>query len=141
MLGSRSCDGLFPRERKSPGFCFDLEFGGALHPSKGRFPCERKYLDAAARFIKAWASTYRTALNPIDDQDFYYFFVANDLVSSDLPPDVKSLVRNFDQQFAQGYLAEVEKAPDPGTPEADTSNPIYKGPHKPDPTRVNKIGR
>ena len=75
-----------------------------------RLTGERKYLDAATRFIKAWASTYRTALNPIDDQDFYYFFVANDLVSSDLPPDVKSLVRNFDQQFAQGYLAEVEKA-------------------------------
>jgi hypothetical protein len=104
-----------------------------------RLTGERKYLDAATRFIKAWASTYRTALNPIDDQDFYYFFVANDLVSSDLPPDVKSLVRNFDQQFAQGYLAEVEKAPDPGTPEADTSNPIYKGPHKPDPTRVNNF--
>jgi hypothetical protein len=104
-----------------------------------RLTGDRKYLDAATRFIKAWASNYQTALNPIDDQDFYYFFVANDLVNSDLPPDVQALTKNFCQQFAQAYLSEVEKAPPPGSPEADPKNPIYKGPNKPDPTRINNF--
>lgn len=104
-----------------------------------RLTGDRKYLDAAIRFIKAWASTYRTGLDPIDDQDFYYFFVANDLVNSDLPPDVKALTKNFSEQLAQAYLTEVEKAPPPGSPEADPNNPIYKGPHKPDPTRINNF--
>jgi Alginate lyase len=104
-----------------------------------RLTGDRKYLYAATRFIKAWASTYQTALNPIDDQDFYYFFVANDLVNADLPSDVKALTKKFSQQFAQAYLNEIEKAPPPGSPEADPNNPIYKGPNKPDPTRINNF--
>ena len=104
-----------------------------------RLTGDRKYLDAATRYLKAWASTYQTANNPIDDQDLYYFFVANDLVNSDLPPDVRALTKNFSEQFAQSYLIEVEKAPQPGTPEADPHNPIYKGPNKPDPTRINNF--
>lgn len=104
-----------------------------------RLTGDRKYLDATTRFVKAWANTYRTALNPIDDQDFYYFFVANDLVNSDLPPDIRALTKNFSEQMAQAYLTEAEKAPPPGSPDADPNNPVYKGPHKPDPTRINNF--
>jgi hypothetical protein len=104
-----------------------------------RLTGDRKYLGAATRFIKAWASTYQTRLDPIDDQDFYYFFVANDLLNADLPADVKALTKSFSQQFAQAYLGEVEKAPAPGSPEADPNNAVYKGPDKPDPTRTNNF--
>jgi Alginate lyase len=104
-----------------------------------RLSGDRKFLDAATRFIKAWASTYNTALNPIDDQDLYYFFVANDLVNSDLPSDVKALAESFCKRFAQSYVDEVEKAPLPGSPAADPRNRIYEGPNKPDPTRINNF--
>ena len=104
-----------------------------------RLTGDRKYLDAATRYIKAWASTYQTRIDPIDDQDFYYFFIANDLVSSDLPSDVKALTKTFCEQYAQAYMAEIERAPSPGDPAADPNNPVYKGYNKPDPTRINNF--
>jgi hypothetical protein len=104
-----------------------------------RLTGDRRYLNAATQYITAWAGTYQTQLGPIDDQDFYYFFIAHDLIQSDLPPDVQSLTQSFIQQFAQSYLAESEKQPAPGSPEADPNNPIYQSPNKPDPTRINNF--
>ncbi len=104
-----------------------------------RLTGDRKFLDAATRYIKAWASTYQTHANPINDQDFFYFFMAHDLVASDLPPDVQALSKNMILHFAQTYVTEVEKAPAPGSPAADPNNPAYQTPQKPDPTRINNF--
>ncbi|MGA3091055.1 MAG: alginate lyase family protein [Terriglobales bacterium] len=104
-----------------------------------RLTGDKKYLDATTRFIQAWANTYQTHGDPIDDQDFFYFFITHDLVHTELPPNVQAPARKLILQFAQTYVAEAEKEPKPGSPEADPNNPVYQSPQKPDPTRINNF--
>jgi hypothetical protein len=95
-----------------------------------RLTGDKKYLNAATKYITAWASVYKTAVNPINDQDFYYFFVANDLVQADMPADAQTLVKNFAHQYAEAYVNEIEKSYAPGA--KDPSK-------KPDPTANNNF--
>jgi hypothetical protein len=100
-----------------------------------RLTSDKKYLDAATRYLRAWASTYKTGMNPINDQDFYYFFIANDLVQADLPADVQAITKSFVRQYAEAYLNELEKSYSPGNPQNGTD----QNNKKPDPTRNNNF--
>jgi hypothetical protein len=61
------------------------------------------YDAAAARFMAAWAETYRPSFNPIDETRFEGLMLAWDLLSpaarAGLPPNVDALLRSF----AEGY--------------------------------------
>ena len=61
------------------------------------------YDAAAARFMAAWAVTYRPSFNPIDETRFENLMLAWDLLSpgarAGLPPSVDALLRSF----AEGY--------------------------------------
>ncbi len=61
------------------------------------------YDAAAARFLAAWAETYRPSFNPIDETRFESLMLAWDLLSpaarAGLPPSADALLRSF----AEGY--------------------------------------
>lgn len=71
------------------------------------------YDAAAARFMAAWAETYRPSFNPIDETRFESLMLAWDLLSpasrAGLPPSVDALLRSFAEgyprQFVRGATA------------------------------------
>lgn len=69
-----------------------------------RLTGERRYLDAEARHLGAWAAIYRTSLNPIDETRFDPVFVAFDLTRGDLPSKVESDTLEMFRGMAAGYL-------------------------------------
>jgi hypothetical protein len=69
-----------------------------------RLTGQRRYLDAEARFLGAWAAIYRTSLNPIDETRFDPVFVAFDLTRGDLPAKVESDTLEMFRGMARGYL-------------------------------------
>jgi hypothetical protein len=65
---------------------------------------DRRYLDAATRYLTAWAITYRPSLNPIDETGFDMLLLAQDLVSADLSPGTRAVLDRFWRGMAVGYL-------------------------------------
>jgi hypothetical protein len=76
-----------------------------------RLTGDRKYLDAADRFLLAWADTYVVSLNPIDETNFDAMILAYDLTEPDLPAATREAVDGFLRNLATGYLDEMDGAP------------------------------
>lgn len=76
-----------------------------------RLTGERKYLDAADRFLLAWAETYIVSLNPIDETNFDALILAYDLTEPDLPAETREAVDGFLRALATGYLDAMDGAP------------------------------
>lgn len=69
-----------------------------------RFTGDRRYLDAAGRYLLAWSTVYKVSLNPIDETRFDTVFLAFDLTREDLPADVRSKVLELFRSMSVGYL-------------------------------------
>lgn len=76
-----------------------------------RITGERKYLDAADRFLRAWAGTYIVSLNPIDETNFDAMILAYDLTETDLPAGTRAAMDGFLRNLATGYLDDMDGAP------------------------------
>lgn len=76
-----------------------------------RLTGERKYLDAADRFIAAWTATYIVSLNPIDETNFDAMILAYDLTEADLPAGTREGMDRFLRDLATGYLDAMDGAP------------------------------
>lgn len=74
-----------------------------------RMTGDRKYLDAEAKFLTAWAVTYQPDLNPIDETNMEKVIFALDLTRDDLPVDVQKQVLAMFRVMATGYLEHMEK--------------------------------
>lgn len=72
---------------------------------------ERRYLVAADRYLLAWARTYRSAFNPIDDTGFDQLILATDLTARDLTLMTREAVTAFWRGIAAGYLDAMDKGP------------------------------
>lgn len=72
---------------------------------------EPRYRDAAARYLTAWATTYRSEWNPIDDTGFDVLALAYDLVEPDLAPAQRVPIDRFWRAMAEGYLAAMAAGP------------------------------
>lgn len=76
-----------------------------------RLTGERKYLEAADRFLRAWAEVYIVSLNPIDETNFDALILAYDLTEADLSAETRAAVDGFLRNLATGYLDEMDGAP------------------------------
>jgi hypothetical protein len=76
-----------------------------------RLTGDRKYLDAANRFLRAWADTYVVSLNPIDETNFDAMILAYDLTEPDLPAETRQAMDGFLRNLASGYLDAMDGAP------------------------------
>lgn len=76
-----------------------------------RLTGDRKYLEAADRFLKAWAEVYVVSLNPIDETNFGDLILAYDLTEADLPTETRERVDGLLRTLATGYLDEMDGAP------------------------------
>ncbi len=76
-----------------------------------RITGERKYLDAADRFIRAWTGVYIVSRNPIDETNFDAMILAYDLTEADLPAQTRSAMDGFLRALATGYLDDMDGAP------------------------------
>lgn len=76
-----------------------------------RITGQRKYLDAANRFLLAWAETYVVSLNPIDETNFDAMILAYDLTEPDLAPETRQVMDGFLRALATGYLDAMDGAP------------------------------
>lgn len=76
-----------------------------------RITGEGKYLDAADRFLLAWAETYVVSLNPIDETNFDAMILAYDLTEPDLAPETRQVMDGFLRALATGYLDAMDGAP------------------------------
>lgn len=76
-----------------------------------RITGQRKYLDAADRFLLAWAETYVVSLNPIDETNFDAMILAYDLTEPDLAPETRQVMDGFLRALATGYLDAMDGAP------------------------------
>ena len=69
------------------------------------------HLDAADRFLRAWAETYIVSLNPIDETNFDAMILAYDLTETDLPASTREAMDGFLRRLATGYLDDMDGAP------------------------------
>ncbi len=69
-----------------------------------RLSGEKKYRDAATRFLAAWLDTYRISLNPIDETGFDSLILASDLTRDGLSPDLQDKLDHFLRDMAVRYL-------------------------------------
>jgi len=76
-----------------------------------RLTGDRKYLDVANRFLRAWADTYVVSLNPIDETNFDAMILAYDLTEPDLPAETRQAMDGFLRNLATGYLDAMDGAP------------------------------
>ncbi len=76
-----------------------------------RLTGNRRYLDAADRYLLAWATTYRPSFNPIDETGFDDLILAADLVGTDLPASTRSTLATFWRGVARGYLDAMDAGP------------------------------
>lgn len=72
---------------------------------------EQAYRDGAANYLTAWAKTYHTYLNPIDDTGFDALLLAYDLVEPDLSASERTPIDRFWRGMAEGYLRAMEVGP------------------------------
>jgi hypothetical protein len=70
-----------------------------------------KYLDAADRFLAAWAEVYQVSLNPIDEERFDILLMAADLVRGHVDAATDASVNRLAARFAEGYLGAVSMQP------------------------------
>lgn len=73
-----------------------------------RLSGDRRYLDAAGRYLDAWASIYEVSLNPIDETSFDQLILAYDLTEADLPPETRGRLDALWRGMAEGYLSDME---------------------------------
>jgi hypothetical protein len=76
-----------------------------------RMTGDRKYLDAADRFLRAWTGVYIVSLNPIDETNFDAMILAYDLTEADLPTETRAAMDGFLRDLATGYLDDMDGAP------------------------------
>lgn len=76
-----------------------------------RITGEQKYLDAADRFLRAWAETYVVSLNPINETNFDAMILAYDLTETDLSDSTRAAMDGFLRNLATGYLDDMDGAP------------------------------
>ena len=76
-----------------------------------RLTGQRKYLEAADRFLLAWAETYVVSLNPIDETNFDAMILAYDLTEPDLPAETRTAMDSVLRSLATGYLDAMDGAP------------------------------
>ncbi|MET0179083.1 MAG: alginate lyase family protein, partial [Novosphingobium sp.] len=66
------------------------------------------YLKAAERYILAWATTYQSAFNPIDETGFDALIMAYDLTERNLAPATRRAMDDLLRRLATGYLDRME---------------------------------
>lgn len=76
-----------------------------------RLTADRKYLDAADRFLSAWTAVYIVSRNPIDETNFDAMILAYDLTEADLPAGTRAAMDGFLRTLATGYLDDMDGAP------------------------------
>lgn len=76
-----------------------------------RLTGDRRYLDAADRFMSAWTGVYIVSLNPIDETNFDAMILAYDLTEEDLPTGTRAAMDGFLRNLATGYLDDMDGAP------------------------------
>lgn len=82
-----------------------------------RITGERAFLDAAERYLIAWATLYKPSFNPIDETGFDALLLAYDLIEIALPAASRATLDTFWRLVAVGYLDAMD-----GTPRGATSN-------------------
>lgn len=82
-----------------------------------RLTGDRRFLDAAGRYLENWADVYQISFNPIDETGFDTLVMAYDLTEDDLPAPIRAKVDAFWRKMAVGYL----DAMDAGTKNSNTN--------------------
>jgi hypothetical protein len=80
-----------------------------------RLTGDRRYLDATARYLDAWASIYRMSFNPIDETGFDTMIVATDLAKAGFSPALREKLAGFWRGMATGYLDAMDAGARNGT--------------------------
>jgi hypothetical protein len=76
-----------------------------------RLTGDRKFLDAAGRYLENWADIYQISFNPIDETGFDNLVMAYDLTEADLPAPIRAKVDAFWRKMAVGYLDAMDAGP------------------------------
>jgi hypothetical protein len=76
-----------------------------------RLTGDRRFLDAAGRYLENWADIYQFSFNPIDETGFDTLLMAYDLTEDDLPAPVRAKVDAFWRKMAVGYLDAMDAGP------------------------------
>ena len=74
-----------------------------------RLTNDRRYLDAADRYLSAWASIYKPDFNPIDETRLMDLILAYDLVRADVSAPTREKMTALLRSLADGYAGEVVK--------------------------------
>jgi hypothetical protein len=76
-----------------------------------RLTGDRRFLDAAGRYLENWADVYQISFNPIDETGFDALLMATDLTETDLPAPIRAKVDSFWRRMAIGYLDAMDAGP------------------------------
>ena len=76
-----------------------------------RLTGDRRFLDAAGRYLENWADVYQISFNPIDETGFDTLIMAYDLTEDDLPAPLRAKVDAFWRRMAVGYLDAMDAGP------------------------------
>lgn len=76
-----------------------------------RLTGDRRFLDAAGRYLENWADIYQISFNPIDETGFDTLLMATDLTEADLPAPIRAKVDAFWREMAVGYLDAMDAGP------------------------------
>lgn len=76
-----------------------------------RLTGDRRFLDAAGRYLENWADIYQISFNPIDETGFDALLMATDLTEDDLPAPIRAKVDAFWRRMAVGYLDAMDAGP------------------------------
>ena len=82
-----------------------------------RITGERAYLNAAERYVLAWAEVYQPSFNPIDETGFDALVMAYDLTEASLSTTTRATMDGFWRRMATGYLDAMD-----GKPRGATTN-------------------
>ena len=79
-----------------------------------RLTGDKTYLNQATIFMDAWVTDYQFSYHPIDESDFDWLILADDLCREDFSPELQSRVNGFLRKLVEGYLASIasQKTPD-----------------------------
>ena len=76
-----------------------------------RLTSDRRFLDAAGRYLENWVDVYQMSFNPIDETGFDTLVMAYDLTEDDLPAPIRAKVDAFWRKMAVGYLDAMDGKP------------------------------
>lgn len=76
-----------------------------------RLTGDRRFLEAASRYLENWADVYQISFNPIDETGFDSLIMATDLTHDDLSEPVRVKVDAFWRKMAVGYLEAMDAGP------------------------------